>query len=164
MPRFAANLAYLFTELPFPYEFAPSAVRAELERHGLAMLGINTPPGRREAGEFGLAAVAGREADFAALFRQALDYVVAIGGRQIHCLAGKMPPEARPAAEKVFIGNLARAADAAAAHDITLLIEPINPRDRPDYFLARAEHAADLIGRIDRPNVKIQFDFYHAQI
>jgi hydroxypyruvate isomerase len=183
MPRFAANLAYLFSEIPFmerfgaaaaagfkavelqfPYEFAPSAVKAELERHGLAMLGINSPPGRREAGEFGLAAVAGREADFAVLFRQALDYVVAIGGRQIHCLAGKVPPEARPAAEKVFIGNLAGAADAAAKHNITLLIEPINPRDRPDYFLARAEHAADIIAKLERPNVCIQFDFYHAQI
>jgi len=183
MPRFAANLAYLFTERPFmerfaaaaaagfkavelqfPYEFAPSAVKAELGRHGLAMLGINTAPGRREAGEFGLAAVSGREADFALLFRKALDYVVAIGGRQIHCLAGKMPPEARPAAEKVFIGNLLRAADAAAAHDITLLIEPINPRDRPDYFLARPEHAADIIAKVERRNVRIQFDFYHAQI
>src|SRR5258708_7996562 len=107
MPRFAANLAYLFTERPFmerfeaaavagfkavelqfPYEFAPSAVKAELDRHGLTMLGINTPPGRREAGEFGLAAVVGREADFAVLFRQALDYVGATGGPQIHCLAG----------------------------------------------------------------------------
>jgi len=183
MPRFAANLAYLFTERPFmerfgaaaaagfkavelqfPYDFAPSAVKAELDRHGLTMLGINTPPGRREAGEFGLAAVAGREADFAVLFRQALDYVVAIGGRQIHCLAGKMPPEARPASEKAFIRNLASAADAAAKQDITLLIEPINPRDRPDYFLARVEHAADIIAKVERPNVRIQFDFYHAQI
>jgi hydroxypyruvate isomerase len=183
MPRFAANLAYLFTERPFmerfeaaaaagfkavelqfPYEFAPSAVRAALERHGLTMLGINTPPGRREAGEFGLAAMAGREADFALLFRQALDYVVAIGGRQIHCLAGKVPPEARPAAENAFIRNLANAADAAAAQNITLLIEPINPRDRPDYFLARAEHAADIIAKLDRRNVRVQFDFYHAQI
>jgi 2-dehydrotetronate isomerase len=183
MPRFAANLAYLFTERPFmerfaaaaaagfkavelqfPYDFAPSAVKAELARNGLVMLGINTPPGRREAGEFGLAAVAGREADFAVLFRQALDYVVAIGGRQIHCLAGKVPPEGRPAAEKVFIGNLAVAADAAAAHGITVLIEPINPRDRPDYFLARAEHAADIIDKVERANVRIQFDFYHAQI
>src|SRR5258708_1666597 len=183
MPRFAANLAYLFTERPFmerfeaaavagfkavelqfPYEFAPSAVKAELDRHGLTMLGINTPPGRREAGEFGLAAVVGREADFAVLFRQALDYVVAIGGRQIHCLAGKMPPEARPASENAFIRNLASAADAAAERDITLLIEPINPRDRPDYFLARVEHAADIIAKVERPNVRIQFDFYHAQI
>jgi hydroxypyruvate isomerase len=183
MPRFAANLAYLFTERPFmerfaaaaaagfravelqfPYELAPSAVKAELERHGLVMLGINTPPGRREAGDFGLAAVPGREADFAVQFRAALDYVVAIGGRQIHCLAGKLPPEARPAAEKVFINNLAGAADAAAVENITLLIEPINPRDRPDYFLSRAEHAADIIARTERPNVRIQFDFYHAQI
>ncbi len=183
MPRFAANLAYMFTEHPpmerfgaaaaagfkavelqFPYDLAPSAVKAELARHGLTMLGINTPPGRREAGEFGLAAAAGREVDFAVLFRQALDYTLAIGGCQIHCLAGKVAPEARPAAEKVFIRNLADAADLAARHDINLLIEPINPRDRPDYFLTRAEHAADIIAKVERPNVRIQFDFYHAQI
>jgi hydroxypyruvate isomerase len=183
MPRFAANLAYLFTERPFmerfaaaaaagfkavelqfPYEFAPSAVRAELDRHGLTMLGINTPPGRRDAGEFGLAAVAGREVDFATLFRQALDYVVAVGGQQIHCLAGKVPPEGRPGAERVFISNLARAADAAAEHGVTLLIEPINSRDRPDYFLARAEQAGDIVAKAERANLRIQFDFYHAQI
>jgi hydroxypyruvate isomerase len=183
MPRFAANLAYLFTERPFlerfgaaaaagftavelqfPYDQASSDVRAELDRHRLTMLGINTAPGRREAGEFGLAAVAGREADFAALFRQALDYVIAIGGRQIHCLAGKVPPEGRPAAEATFIRNLAAAADLARPHNINLLIEPINPRDRPDYFVTRAEHAADIIARLERPNVRIQFDFYHAQI
>jgi hydroxypyruvate isomerase len=183
MPRFAANLAYLFTEHPFmerfaaaaaagfkavelqfPYEFAPTAVKAELARHDLTMLGINTPPGRRDAGEFGLAAIVGREADFATLFRQALDYVVAIGGRQIHCLAGKIPPEGRPAAENVFVRNLAVAADMAREANITVLIEPINPRDRPDYFLTRAEHAADIIAKVARPNVRIQFDFYHAQI
>ena len=128
------------------------------------MLGINTPPGRRDAGEFGLAAMPGREAEFAALFRQALDYVVAVGGRQIHCLAGKVGPDQRPAAEKVFIGNLARAADAAAEHNITLLVEPINSRDRPDYFVARVEHAADVVDKVARTNVRIQFDFYHAQI
>jgi 2-dehydrotetronate isomerase len=183
MPKFAANLAYLFTEHPFmerfgaaaaagfeavelqfPYDQAPSAVKAELVRHHLTMLGINTAPGRREAGEFGLAAVPGREADFAALFRQALDYLLAIGGQQIHCLAGKVPPEARPAAEMTFIRNLAAAADQAARQNVTLLIEPINPRDRPDYFLTRAEHAADIIARLARPNVRVQFDFYHAQI
>ena len=69
-----------------------------------------------------------------------------------------------PAAEKVYIANLMRAADLAAAKNITLLIEPINPRDRPDYFLNRAEHAADIIARCGKPNIKIQFDFYHAQI
>jgi hydroxypyruvate isomerase len=181
MPRFAANLAYLFTEVPFierfgaaaaagfqavelqfPYDHAPSAVRAELDRHGLTVLGINTAPGRPD--EFGLAALPGREADFAVLFRQALDYISAIGGRQIHCLAGKVPPEQRPAAENTFIRNLAGAADAARRQNITVLIEPINSRDRPDYFLTRAEQAADLVAKVGRPNVCIQFDFYHAQI
>lgn len=182
MPRFAANLAYLFTEraflerfgaaaaagfraveLQFPYDHAPSAVRAELARHELTMLGINTASGRAE-GEFGLAAVPGREADFAVLLRQALDYAVAIGARQVHCLAGKVPPELRPAAESVFVRNLASAAVTARERNITLLIEPINARNRPDYFLARPEQAADLIAKIGQPNVRIQFDFYHAQI
>ena len=183
MPRFAANLAYLFTERPLierfaaaaaagfravelqlPYDHAPSAVKAELDRHGLTMLGINTAPGQSSAGEFGVAAVPGREREFATLFKQALDYVTAIGGCQIHCLAGKAPPEQRPAAEMTFIRNLARIADAAQEKHITLLIEPINPRDRPDYFLTRAEQAADIIAKVERPNVRIQFDFYHAQI
>jgi hydroxypyruvate isomerase len=181
MPRLAANLAYLFTERPllerfgaaaaagfttvelqFPYDHAPSAVKAELDRHGLTQLGLNTSPGR--TGEFGLAAVPGREQEWATLFRQALDYVTAIGGCQIHCLAGKVPPEQRPAAERAYVENLARAADLARPRNITLLIEPINPRDRPDYFLNRVEHAADIIAKVGRPNVKLQFDFYHAQI
>lgn len=183
MPRFAANLAYLFTERPLierfaaaaaagfravelqlPYDHAPSAVRAELECHGLTVLGVNTAPGQSAVGEFGVAAVPGREQEFAAVFKQALDYIAAIGGCQIHCLAGRVPPEQRPAAEATFVRNLTWAADAAREKNVTVLIEPINPRDRPDYFLTRAEHAADLIGRIARPNVKIQFDFYHAQI
>jgi 2-dehydrotetronate isomerase len=183
MARFAANLAYLFTERPLierfaaaaaagfravelqlPYDVAPSVVQAELERHGLTMLGINTAPGLNAAGEFGLAAVPGREREFDTSFKQALDYVTAIGGCQIHCLAGKVSPEQRPAAERVFIRNLMRAADAAREKNITLLIEPINPRDRPDYFLTRAEQAADIIAKVERANVRMQFDFYHAQI
>ncbi len=183
MPRFAANLGYLFTERPlierfgaaaaagfravelqFVYDHAPSALRAEIDRHNLTVLGVNTAPGQAASGEFGVAAIPGREAEFAALFRQALDYIVALGGCQIHCLAGKVPPEQRPAAETVFVQNLARAADLAAEKNITLLIEPINPRDRPDYFLNRPEHAADVITKVGRPNVRVQFDFYHVQI
>jgi 2-dehydrotetronate isomerase len=181
MPHIAANIAYLFTERPllerfgaaaaagftavelqFPYDHAPSAVKAEIARHGLTQLGLNTAQGR--PGEFGLAAVPGREREWDTLFKQALDYVVAIGGCQIHCLAGKVPPEQRPAAERVFVENLTRAADLARAQNITLLIEPINPRDRPDYFLNRVEHAADIIAKVGRRNVKVQFDFYHVQI
>jgi hydroxypyruvate isomerase len=181
MPRFAANLAYLFTERPlperfgaaaaagfravelqYPYDHAPARLKAEIERHGLTMLGLNTAA--LPDAPSGLAAVPGRERDFAALVRQALDYVVALGGTAIHCLAGQVPPEQRPAAERVFIANLSEAADRAAEKGITVLIEPINPRDRPDYFLTRAEQAADIIARVGRPNVKMQFDFYHAQI
>ena len=179
MPRFAANLGHLFTERPlierfgaaaaagfaavelqFPYEVAPAAVKAELAKHALTQLGVNTPP----CPEFGLAALPGRERDFDSAFVRALDYVTAIGGRAIHCMAGVVPVNERPAAETVFIRNLARAAAAAANANITLLIEPINPRDRPGYFLNHLEHAADLVGRIGAPNLRIQFDFYHVQI
>jgi hydroxypyruvate isomerase len=182
MPRFAANLAYLFTERPlierfaaaaaagfkavelqFPYDHAPSAIKAEIERHGLTQLGVNTAVGGRD-GDSGLGAVPGREADWDVVFKQALDYTAAIGGSAIHCMAGKVPPEQRPAAEKTFIANLSRAADLAKAKNVTLLIEPINTRDRPNYFLSRVEQAADIIAKVGRPNVKIQFDFYHVQI
>ena len=182
MPRFAANLAYMFTERPmmerfgaaaaagfkavelqFPYDLAPSDVRGELQRHGLVQLGINTQP-RPNGGESGIGAVPGREREFAEVFQKALDYVVAIGGSAIHTMAGVVAPELRPAAERVFVANYTRAADLAAAKNVTVLIEPLNPRDRPNYFVGRVEQAADLIAQIGRPNVKIQFDFYHVQI
>jgi 2-dehydrotetronate isomerase len=181
MPRFAANLSMLFAERPLierfaaaaaagfaavevqaPYEVPASAVKAEIDRNGLVMLGLNTARGQPD--EFGLAAVPGREAEFVELFRQALDYAAAIGATAVHCLAGVVPPEKRPAADDIFVANLVRAADTAAARNVTLLIEPINTRDRPDYFLTRVEHAADVIARVGRPNVKIQFDCYHVQI
>jgi hydroxypyruvate isomerase len=181
MPRFAANLAFLFTERPlierfsaaaavgfsavellFPYDVAPSTVKAELARHGLTQLGVNTPFGRH--GESGLAALPGREREWEDAFKLALDYVVAIGGSAIHCLAGCVALEQRPAAEAVFLRNLSRAAEDAARAGIMLLIEPINPRDRPGYFLNRVEHAADIIGKVGSANLRIQFDFYHVQI
>ena len=171
MPRFAANLGYLFTdrplleridaaaacgflgvELQFPYDVPASAVKAAIAKNKLTVLGINTPPGERD-GEFGLAAVPGREKDFQVLFARALDYIAAIGGSAVHCLAGKVAPEQRPAAERVFIDNLKAAADLAAAKNIALLIEPINARDRPNYFLNRVEHAADIIAKVGKPNV-----------
>jgi 2-dehydrotetronate isomerase len=182
MPRFAANLGYLFTdrpllqridaaaacgfkavELQFPYDVPPADVKAALARNNLVVLGLNTPQGERD-NEFGLAAVPGREKDWQVLFGRALDYITAIGGSAIHCLAGKVAPEQRPAAERVFIDNLRGAADLAAAKNIMLLIEPINPRDRPSYFLNHVEHAADIITKTGKSNIKIQFDFYHLQI
>ena len=87
-----------------------------------------------------------------------------IGARSVHCLAGCVSPEQRPAAESVFVANLARAAEAAAEAGIMLLIEPLNPRDRPDYFVSRVEHAAHVVRKVGAPHLRIQFDFYHVQI
>ena len=177
MPRFAANLGYLFTvrplleridaaatagfkaiELQFPYDVPASAVKTAIERNKLTILGLNTPPGERD-GEFGLAAVPGREKDWQSLFTRSLEYASTIGASAIHCLAGKVASEQRPAADRVFIDNLTRAADLAAAKKITLLIEPINSRDRPNYFLNHVEHTADIVGKIGKQNIRVQFDF-----
>ncbi len=182
MPRFAANLGHLFTERPLleridaaadagfraielqlPYDVPAAEVKAASERNKLTILGVNTPRGARED-DFGLAAQPGRERDWDAAFARALDYITAIGGRAIHCLAGHVAPGQRPRAERTYVANLARAADQAAAHGITLLIEPINSRDRPGYFLNHIEHAADIIAQAGKSNVRMQFDFYHAQI
>src|SRR5262249_56509366 len=119
------------SELRLRHAESPAAGRAELDRHGLTMLGVNTAFGQPPVGASGVAAIPGREQEFAALFRQALDYVTAIGGCQIHCLAGKVAPETRPAAERTFIRNLEAAADAAAQKNITLLVAPIKPRAPP---------------------------------
>ena len=181
MPRLAANLGYLFAdrpllerfaaaagygfeavELQFPYAQPAQAVRREIERHRLKILGVNTPLG--PGGEAGFAGVPGRERDFDASFRQALDYAAAIGAAAIHCMSGQVPPEQQAEAEKVFIANLTHAADRAGEHGITILIEPINHRDRPGYLLHRPEQAAALIAQIGCSNVRMQFDFYHVQI
>ena len=181
MPRFSANLGHLFVEYPQiervsaaakagfkaielqqPYEIAPSVMKAEIEKHGLTILNINSPPSA--AGEGGLAALAGREREFFTVFEKALDYVVAIGGTSIHVLSGVVPPNERPGAEKVIVANLQRACDAAAAKNIFLMLEPLNQRDRPDYFVSRIEHIADIIAKVGKPNLKIMYDFYHVQI
>ncbi|RAI37971.1 hydroxypyruvate isomerase family protein [Rhodoplanes roseus] len=181
MPRFAANLAYLFAdrpplerfaaaaaagfravELQYPYDLDPAAVRQELRRHDLTMLGINTP--QLPDAPSGLAGVPGREPEFAAMFETALAFVTAIGGRTIHCLAGVVATEREAAGEVTFVKNLRHAADLAAPHGLTILIEPLNTVDRPGYLLTRAEQAAAVIERVERANVRMQFDFYHQQI
>ena len=181
MPRFSANLGHLYVEYPLierigqaakagfkaielqnPYELAPSVVKAEIDRHGLIMLNLNTPPGRND--EPGLAAVPGREEEFWITFSKALDYIVAIGGNSLHVLSGIVPPHQRPAAETVLVANLKRACDAAAAKNIFLMLEPLNQRDRPDYFVSRIEHIADVIAKVGKPNLKVMYDFYHVQV
>lgn len=180
MPRFSAHLGYLFKDRPLLERIDAAAAcgfkaiegrfpdvpaddyRRAVERNKVKVLGINTPQGGET--EFGLGALPGREDEWRATFAQALDYVSAVGGLAIHCLAGKVKPEQRREAETVFVENLKRAADQAAARKIKLYIEPINPRDLPNYFLNAVEHAADIIGKVGSDNVFIQYDFYHVQI
>ncbi len=183
MPRFSANLGFLFTEYPlldrfkaaaaagfkaveahFPYDIPPANMKAELDRHGLVMLGINTSRGNPSAGEFGLAALPGREAEFQAACDQAIAYQTAIGGTAVHCMAGIVAPQLRHGANEVYVRNIALASRKAARHGVSLLLEPINHRDHPDYFLHSVEHAADVIARVGEANVRIMFDCYHVQI
>ena len=181
MPRFSAHLGYLFKERPlidridaaaaagftaiegrFPDGVSAADFKRAAERNNLKVLGINTPQGSET--EFGLGALPGRQKDWQVAFAQTLDYVETVGGLAIHCLAGKVAADQRREAEDIFVENLKRAADQAAAKNIKLYIEPINPRDVTGYFLNEVEHAADIIGKVGSDNVFMQYDFYHVQI
>jgi hydroxypyruvate isomerase len=181
MPRFSANLGFLFADRPdlerveaaaaagfkavemhWPYATPAAEMRAALQRNDLTMLGLNTVVGRE--GESGLGALPGREAEFRQAVEQAVTYGQAIGANAVHCMAGVVPPDTLDQAERVFVENLRLASDIAGQAGMTVLIEPINHRDKPDYALFRIEQAASIIGRIGRGNVKIMFDCYHVQI
>ncbi len=182
MPKFAANLSMLFTEVPFlerfaaakaagfkavefqaPYEFGLEELARRVAEVGLPVVLFNAPMGNAAAGELGLAAQPGREADCAASIATALTYARALGCKQIHILAGRETGD-RAKQEALYVENLRRAADRAAADGVTLLIEPLNARDNPGYFLATTRAAVALIDRIDRGNIGLQFDLYHCQI
>jgi 2-dehydrotetronate isomerase len=177
---FSANLGFLYTELAlpdriraakaagfgavechFPYDTPAAEVAAALEETGLKMLGLNTAPGD-VAGDFGLAAVPGREADARAAIEQAVAYGKAIGAANVHVMAGKTDGGAE--ADAVYRGNLIYASDLAASVAMNILIEPINHRDVPGYHLWSVDQAAALIDALDRPNLKLMFDCYHTQI
>lgn len=179
--RYSANLGFLFTDLPlpqaihaakdagfdavechFPYDVPVADVAQALAETGLTMLGLNTWPGDKAAGDFGLAALTGREDEARAAIKQAVDYAVATGTKAIHVMAGRT--DGGEAAEATFCANLAYACDMAAPHSITILIEPINTRDVPGYHLSRTDHAVRLIGALGKPNLKLMYDCYHMQI
>jgi len=184
MPRLAANITYLFTELPFlerfaaaadhgfkgveilvPYEYSPEDVAARLAAHNLECVLINTPYGEIAGGHTGLGALPGREAEFAADARQALDYAQAVGCTRIHTLAGVPDDGADPArCRAVFVENLRGMAEQAAEAGITVLIEPLNTGDFPGYFLTRQDQAHAIAADVGVANVKVQMDFYHCQI
>ncbi|HEX2555019.1 MAG TPA: TIM barrel protein [Microvirga sp.] len=181
MPRFSANLGFLFADRPdiarveaaaaagfravemhWPYGTPAAEMRAALQRCDVAMLGLNTVVGRD--GESGLGALPGREAEFRQAVEQAVAYGQAIGATAVHCMAGVVTPDRLDTAERVFVENLRIASDIVGQAGMTVLIEPLNHRDKPDYALFRIEQAASIIGRTGRGNVKIMFDCYHVQI
>jgi hydroxypyruvate isomerase len=148
----------------WPYEVCAQDVRRVCEGRGVRILGINTAPGRLQDGDFGLGAVSGREEQFQAAVDQSIDYCRASGATAIHAMAGNVRMEHRAEARRVFLWNLKLAADKAADHDLTLLLEPLNRRDHPEYFYATVAEAADIISDSGRGNIKLQFDVYHVGV
>jgi len=184
MLKFAANLSVLFTEVPFldrferaakagfhgveclfPYAYGAGDVAGRLERHGLQLVLINAPAGDWEAGDRGTAALPERRDEFRGAIEMALDYARAVGCKQVHAMAGIIQPHAdRARCEHVFLENIRHAADLAAREGVTILIEALNGRDVPGYFVAHQRDALELVRRVGRPNVAVQLDYYHAQI
>jgi hydroxypyruvate isomerase len=160
----AAAAGFRAVECQFPYAFPAPAIEERLAAHGLVMNGINTPRGDAARGEFGTAAMPGREADFEADFARALAYAQTLGARTIHCMSGAPAAEDRSRARRTFLANMRRASARAREAGMTLLIEPLNARDRPGYFVSRSDEAADLLTELDCDNVKLLFDVYHIQI
>lgn len=177
MPRLAANLSFLFTELAFldrfeaaaaagftgveflfPYAWPAAEIKRRLDDHGLELALFNISPGDWDKGERGLAGLPGREAEFRAAVAVALDYARALGCRRVHAMAGL---EAHGATLPTYVHNLAHAAERARADGIDILIEPINTFDMPGYLLARTHAAAEIIAGIGATNLRLQLDIYH---
>jgi hydroxypyruvate isomerase len=184
MPRFAANLSMLYPELPFldrfeaaardgfegveylfPYEYAPRELAARLRGNGLQQVLFNASPGDFAAGERGLACLPGREAQFQGAIRQALDYAHALDCPRVHVMAGLVPAgRAKDELHATYVENLRWAARQAEGTGVQLLIEPINTRDIPGFFLNRQDEAHAILAEVGAANVKVQMDLYHCQI
>lgn len=180
MPRFCANLSLLFTEhafldrfaeaarfgfrgveFMFPYDVPEHEIADRLRAHRLTQVLFNLPPGDWAAGERGIAALPGRTGEFRESVERALTYARATGCTKLHCLAGIASGDA---AREIYIANLRFAAEAVGKHGIELLIEPINTRDIPGYFLTGTDQALDIIAETGAGNVRLQYDCYHMQI
>lgn len=185
MPKFAANLSFLFTDLPFearfqraadagfrgveylfPYAYPAPQVAAWLQAADVEQVLFNLPPGDWAAGERGLACLPHRQGEFAESVEQALDYAMVLDCERLHCMAGLRPAGVSEAElEETYIANLSYAADRLATIGATVMIEPINSRiDMPAYWLDDVAKGFRLLQAVDRNNVKLQFDIYHAQI
>ena len=184
MPKFAANLTMLFSELPFldrfagakaagfsgveylfPYDFDKADLREQLDEHGLTQVLHNLPAGNWAGGERGIAILPERVDEFRDGVARAIDYAKALDCRQLNCLVGIAPRDADPIElNEVLVGNLRFAADALAKERIKLLVEPINTLDIPGFFLNRTEQAVQLIADVRSSNLFIQYDIYHMQV
>jgi len=187
MPRFCANLTFLFNEVPFlerfdaaaqagfrgvefmsPYDFRAEDVAERATAAGVDVILFNATIGDFAAGERGLAALPGREHEFAAEMAKALRYAQALRCKRLHVMAGLLPEDAdapvRERHRRTYIANLRMAAADAQAQGIDLLIEPINLRDIPRYFLNHQAEGHAIREAVGAPNLKVQMDFYHCQI
>ncbi|ATZ10981.1 HPr family phosphocarrier protein [Erwinia amylovora] len=184
MPKFAANLSTLFTEIPFlqrfeaaakagfraveflfPYDYQLAELKQALTRHQLELVLFNTAPGDTAAGEWGVSAIPGREAEARRDIDRALEYALALESHQVHIMAGVVPKDAdREAYCRTFIDNVRYAAERFARHDIRILLEALNPETKPDYLYSSQYQVLEMVKRIDRPGVFIQLDLYHAQL
>jgi 2-dehydrotetronate isomerase len=184
MPRFAANLTMLYNEHEFldrfaaaaqdgfraveylfPYAFDARELARRLADHGLQQVLFNAPPGHWDAGERGIACLPGREAEFRSGFAQALTYAQALACPRVHVMAGLAPKDAdRARLQATYEANLHWAAELAASAGRDVLIEPINTRDIPGFFLNRQDEAHRIVQAVGAPNLKVQMDLYHCQI
>jgi hydroxypyruvate isomerase len=183
MPRFAANLSMLFTEVPFldrfeqaakagfeavefwfPYEFEAREIRRRLDDNGLTLALHNLHPGDADKGDRGIACNPARKDEFRASVALGITYAHALGAGQLNCLAGKAPAGfSSDALRACFVDNLRYAANAFKAEGLRLLIEPINHFDVPGFYLNYTAQAAEIIAAVDADNLFIQYDMYHAQ-
>ena len=193
MPKFAANLSMMYPDLPFldrfeaaakdgfraveflfPYAWAAEDIAARLAANGLTLALFNAPPGGAdtdsiaqawEAGVRGTASLPGREAEFRGGVALALAYQKILPSPCIHLMAGLVPAGADTAAMRAtYVANLRWAAAAAAEQGVNVLIEPINTRDIPGFFLNRQDQAHAIVQEVGATNLKVQMDLYHCQI
>jgi hydroxypyruvate isomerase len=184
MPRFAANLTMMFNEVPFPQRFGAAAragfraveflfpydypietIKAELDEHHLELVLFNMPAGDWSAGDRGLACDPASVSQVRQGVSTAIEYAQALGCSRIHLMAGIRPRGASEGAMyDAYVGNVQYAAAELARHDMTLLLEAINTRDMPGFYLNTSRQAFELIEAVGAPNVRFQYDVYHMQI
>lgn len=170
LDRFAAAADAGFTgvEYLFPYAHAPESIAEALRASGVEQVLFNLPPGDWEAGERGIASLPGREAEFRDAVVEGLRYAEHLDCPRVHAMAGLLPEgadaETRAAHHATYIDNLRFAAGEASKAGRAVLIEPINTRDMPGYFLSRQDQAVAVLEAVGADNLRLQFDFYHCQI